>query len=75
MDLPQQYILVTNIYFDKDDTVNWYFIDGSKMKVTYFKYMPKRNIGDQFMNTSNNIATIALAYTKNVTLGDKACFM
>ena len=36
--------------------------------------MPKRNIGDQFMNVNNDIATTVLACNNNVTSGDKACF-
>ena len=39
-----------------------------------FKYYPKRNIGDQFMNVNNDIATTVLACNNNVTSGDKACF-
>ena len=36
--------------------------------------MPKRNIGDQFMNMNNDIASIALACNNNVTSGDKVRF-
>ena len=41
-------------------------------KVAPFKYVPKRNIGDQFMNVNNYIATTVLACNNNVTTGDKA---
>ena len=44
-------------------------------KVSPFKYIPKRNIGDQFMNVNNDIATTVLACNNNVTTGDKACFL
>ena len=44
-------------------------------KIAPFKYHPKRNIGDQFMNTNNDIATTVLACNNNVTIGDKACFL
>ena len=43
-------------------------------KVAPFKYHPKRNIDDQFMNVNNDIATTVLACNNNVTSGDKACF-
>ena len=44
------------------------------IKIAPFKYHPKRNIGDQFMNTNNDITTTVLACNNNVTIGDKACF-
>ena len=44
----------------KNNTINCYFIDGSIKKVAPFKYHPKRNIGDQFMNVNNDIATTVL---------------
>ena len=34
----------------------------------------KKNIGDQFINVNNDIATTVLACNNNVTSGDKACF-
>ena len=46
----------------------------SLQKIAHFNYHPKRNIGDQFMNTINNIATTVLTCNTNVTIGDKACF-
>ena len=54
------YYLVFHIWFHK--------------KIAPFTYIPKRNIGDQFMNVNNDIATTVLACNNNVTLGDKACF-
>ena len=59
---------------DEDNSINWYFIDGSVKLIVPFKYYPKRNIGDQFMNVNNDIATTVLACNNNVTSGDKACF-
>ena len=47
----------------------WFYI-----KIAPFKYHPKRNIGDQFMNTNNDIVATVLACNNNVTIGDKACF-
>ena len=73
-DLPQVHRQVACIQFDEDNSINWYFIDGSIRKVTPFKYAPKRNIGDQFMNVINDIATTVLACNNNVTSGDKVCF-
>ena len=43
-------------------------------KISPFKYHPKRNIGDQFMNVNNDIATTVLACNNNITIGDNACF-
>ena len=73
-DLPQKHRQVACIQFNEDNSINWYFIDGSIKKVMPFKYVPKRNVGDQFMNVNNDIATILLACNNNVTSGDKACF-
>ena len=72
--LPQEHQLVADIFFDDKNTITWQFIDGSTRKVYPFKYMPKRNIGDQFMNMNNDIASIALACNTNVTSGDKVRF-
>ena len=74
MDLLQQHILVAKIYFDKNSTINQYFIDRSKRKVTLFKYVPKRNIGDQFMNMNNDIVTTVMTCNNDVNMGDKVCF-
>lgn len=48
-ELPQKYKAVATIQFVEDNSITWYFIDGSVRKVTSFKYYPKRNIGDQLM--------------------------
>ena len=37
-------------------------------------YIPRRSIGDQFMNVNNDIATTVLACNNNLVLGDRACF-
>ena len=74
-ELPQVHKQVACIQFDEDNSINWYFIDGTIKKVTPFKYAPKRNIGDQFMNVNNDIATTVMACNNNVTSGDKACFL
>ena len=60
--------------FDNGKCITWHFIDGSTKKIAPFKYHPKRNIGDQFMNVNNDIATAVLACNSNVTIVDKACF-
>ena len=73
-ELPQKHREVATLQFQKNNTINWYFADGSVKKITPFKYYPKRNIGDQFMNVNNDIATLVLACNNNVTSGDKACF-
>ena len=73
-ELPQKHRQIATIQFDKNNTINWYFIDGSIKKIAPFKYHPKRNIGDQFMNVNNDIATTVLGCNNNVTSGDKACF-
>ena len=73
-ELPQKHRQVAMIQFEKNNTINWYFSDGSVKIITPFKYYPKRNIGDQFMNVTNDIATTVLAYNNNVTSGYKACF-
>ena len=73
-ELPQKHREVATIQFEKNNTINWYFIDGSIKKVAPFKYHPRRNIGDQFMNVNNDIATTILACNNNVTSGDKAYF-
>ena len=48
-ELPQKHRQIATIQFDENNTINWYFIDGSIKKVAPFKYHPKRNIGDQFI--------------------------
>ena len=58
--MPQVHRQVACIQFDEDNSINWYFIDGTIKKVTPFKYAPKRNVGDQFMNVNNDIATTVL---------------
>ena len=73
-ELPQKHRQIATIQFDKNYTINWYFIDGSIKKIAPFKYHLKRNIGDQFMNVNNDIATTVLACNNNVTSGDKACY-
>ena len=73
-ELPQKHRQIATIQFDKNNTINWYFIDGTIKKIAPFKYHPKRNIGDQVMNVNNDIATTVLGCNNNVTSGDKACF-
>ena len=59
-ELPKKHNHAAEILFDNNKCVTWHFIDGSTTKVTPFKYHPKRNIGDQFMNVNNDIATTVL---------------
>ena len=73
-ELPKLHTPVATIQFGNDKCVTWCFIDGSIKKVAPFKYVLKRNIGDQFMNVNNDIATTVFACNNNVTTGDKACF-
>ena len=73
-ELPQKHRQIATIQFDKDNTITWYFVDGTVRKIAPFKYHHKRNIGDQFMNANNDIATTVLACNNNVTSGDKVCF-
>ena len=70
-ELPQKHTQIACIQFDEDNSINWYFIDGSVKKVIPFKYVPKRNIGDQFMNINNDIAVI-IQCNNNVIIGNKA---
>ena len=72
--LPQPHTSIGYIFFDDDNTINWHFIDGTIKKVTPFKYFPKRNIGDQFMNINNDLATTIFACNNNITLGDRVYF-
>jgi len=72
--LPKKHRPIATIQFGNDKCVTWYFIDGSIKKVAPFKYVPKRNIGDQFMNVNNDIATTVFACNNNVTTCDKVCF-
>ena len=74
-ELSKKHTHIATIQFDNDKCITWYFIDGSIKKVAPFKYVPKRNIGDQFMNVNNDIATTVFACNNNVTTGDKACFL
>ena len=73
-ELPKKHNQAAEIHFDQDQRIIWHFMDGSTKKVAPFKYHPKRNIGDQFMNVNNDIVTTALACNNNVTIGDKAYF-
>ena len=68
------YNQIHQIYFDEEKSITWYFVDGTVKKITPFSYIPKRNIGDQFMNVNNDIATTLLACNNNLVLGDRACF-
>ena len=72
--LPQPNCSKGYIYFDEEKTINWYFIDGTVRRITPFSYFPKRNIGDQFMNVNNDIATTVFACNNNLTVGDRVCF-
>ena len=72
-ELPQKHRIVATIQFDKNNSIDWYFVDGTVKTITPFKYHP-RNVGDQFININNDIATTVLACNNNVTSGDKACF-
>ena len=65
---------VACIQFDEDNTIKWYFKYGTIKEVTPFKYAPKRNIGDQFMNVDNDIVTTVLVCNNSVTSDDEACF-
>ena len=58
----------------KENKMKWFLDYGSLGEVTPFKHLPKRNIGDEFKNVNNDIATMALACNNNVTLGDRADF-
>ena len=62
------------IFFYDEKSINWYFADGLVKKITPFQYYPKQNIGNQFMNVNNDIATTLFACNNNVTLGDKHCY-
>ena len=73
-ELPKKHNHAAEIIFDNDKIITWHFIDGSTKKISPFKYHPKRNIGDQFMNVNNDIATTVLVCNNNVTIGDKVCF-
>ena len=73
-ELPQKHKSIATIQFDERESIIWHCIDGSTKEIKPFKYYPKRNIGDQFMNINNDIATTVLACNNNVTIGDKACF-
>ena len=66
---------VACIQFDEDNTIKWYFKYGTIKEVTPFKYAPKRNIGDQFMNVDNDIVTTVLVCNNSVTSDDEACFL
>ena len=73
--LPQYQQPLADIVFDeKNNNVVWDFVDGTKRKITPFKYMPKRGIADQFMNMYNDIVSTLLACNNNVTSGDKIRF-
>ena len=54
-ELPQKHRQIATIQFDKDNTITWYFVDGTVKKISPFKYHHKRNIGDQFMNANKQL--------------------
>ena len=54
--------------------MDWLFVDGTKRQISIYNYMPKRYIGDQFMNLNNDIASTLLACNTNVASGDKSRF-
>ena len=72
--LCQAHSEVAQIFIDNDNCITWNFIDGTSQSVSPFKYIPKRKVGDQFMNVNNDIVTTLLACNNNITFGDSVCF-
>ena len=73
-ELPSKVQECADILFASDKEAIWFYVDGSTKKVCAFKYMTKRNIGDQFMNQHNDIATLVLACNTNVNSADRSAF-
>lgn len=42
--LPREHKVIAQLYYDADNIIDWYFIDGTKRKVESFKYMPQHKI-------------------------------
>ena len=72
--LPKERLFVAEIFFDDDNSIEWHFIDGSKTKVSRYQYMAKRNSGDEFMNMSNDIASLVIGCNTNIGTADRAGF-
>ena len=72
--LPKQHLFIAEIFIDDDNSVEWHFIDGSKTKISRYQYMAKRNSGDEFMNMSNDIASLVLGCNTNIGTADRSGF-
>ena len=72
--LPKCHEIKAYIYVDKENSVQWYFIDGSSITVSRYQYMAQRNTGDQFMNMNNDIASMVLGCNTNVGTADRSGF-
>ena len=60
-DLPSKVQEYADLLFATDNEAIWFYVDGSTKKVSAFKYVAKRKIGDQFMNQHNDITSLVLA--------------
>ena len=75
-ELPKQVQPMGIIDFEDDlnELYDWKFIDGTTKKIARYQFLPKRNIGDQFINTCNELLTCILGCNTNVGVADRAGF-
>ena len=73
-DLPTKTQDCADIVFASEKESIWFFVDRSTKVVCAFKYIAKRNIGDQFMNQYNDVASLVLSCNTNVNSADRAGF-
>ena len=73
-ELPKENLPVADIYIDDQNSVEWHFIDGSTKKISRYQYMAQRNSGDEFMNMSNDIASLVIGCNTNVGTADRSGF-
>ena len=72
--LPRPFTMEPEIYYDENNMYDWYNIDGTKRGICRYEYMPRRNIGDQFLNVNNDVASCVLGCNTNIGLADRSCF-
>ena len=62
------------IYYDENNMYDWYNNDGTKRGICRYEYIPRRNIGDQFLNVNNDVASCVLGCNTNIGLADRSGF-
>ena len=70
--LPKMANPKTYIAFDETNSIDWYQIDGSVLKVCPFEVVLQRKPGDEFVNTFNKALASMIGSNTNIQIGDFA---